>query len=95
MARTSKYYKVTHNDHYNNFIIGQKLIYEIALEFYEIALEFVYKDAKLKEIHKIIPLKAIGPYLKQKRMFSRSEDGKDRVFKGTAYEIPAHVVYNY
>lgn len=88
MARTSKYYKVTHNDHYNNFIIGQKMIYEIALEF-------VYKDAKLKEVHKVIPLKAIGPYLKQKRMFSRSEDGKDRVFKGTAYEIPAHVVYNY
>lgn len=88
MPRTSKYYKITHNEHYNNFIIGQKMIYEIALEF-------VYTDAKLKEIHKVIPLKAIGPYLKQKKMFSRSDDGKDRVFKGTAYEIPVHVVYNY
>lgn len=82
MARRINHYKVTNNEMYNNFMIGQKLLFENELEF-------VYKGKDNNDIRKVVPLKHIVPYLKQRKLFSKTDDGTRGTFKGICYEIPA------
>ena len=88
MARRTNYYKVTHNEKYNNFMISPKLLFE---EY----LNFVYKDSSNKEVSKISSTKEIGPHLKYKKLFSRDADNSILEFKGISYTIPSDFVFNY
>lgn len=88
MARKINHYKVTHNENYNNFMIGQNLLFENELEF-------VYRGKDHNDVRKVIPLKHIGPYLKQRKLFSKTDDGTRGTFKGICYEIPASIIFNY
>lgn len=87
MARRTSSYKVTHKDGFDNFIIGQDLLFEDSLLF-------VYKVNDV-EIKKLVPTKEIGPYLKYRVFYKNDGEQNGRKFKGVAYEIPASVIFNY
>jgi hypothetical protein len=87
MARRVKYYKVTHNENHNNFLIRPESLYEENLLF-------VYKENG-EEVKKVVPTKAIGPHLKFRKFFYRDNDSRALEFKGVAYEIPDSVIFSY
>lgn len=86
MRQKSKYYTVTHNERYNNFLISPKFLFENRLKF-------VYNENG-STIEKIVPLKKIGPYIKSRKFFKYDSNIDRYDFNGWAYEIPAHVIFS-
>ena len=86
MKRKSKYFTVTHNERYSNFLISPKFLFEDALKF-------VYKENNTT-VEKVVPLKKIAPYLKSRRFFKYDSNIDRYDFNGWSYEIPAHVIFS-
>lgn len=80
-------FKVTHNKQYNNFLIGQNYLYEKELLF-------VY-DKDGQHFEKRVPLKYIGPHLKQRKLMHYNENDLKFEYRGMAFEVPPEIIFNY
>ena len=90
MARHTQFYRVSKDEKFNRFLIGQNLIEEVALKF-------VYKDPETEMgVEKIIPMTYIGPRLKGPMIIKKWDgDLLEYQYSGKAYYVKEEDIFNY